>query len=214
MTTPVPRNPKIYHITHVDNLPRIVAEGGLWSDAAILQRGGPTAMIGMGKLKRRRLEELAIDALGGVMVGECVPFYFCPRSVMLFLIHQRNPEVAFKGGQGPIVHLEAELHEALAWATAQGQPWAFSLSNAASRYTEFRTDAGQLHEIDWAAVAASNWAGRQDKKAAEFLVKDFFPWELFRVVGVQSAQMVEQATRALQGASHQPLVQYRPGWYY
>ncbi|MHA0034222.1 DarT ssDNA thymidine ADP-ribosyltransferase family protein [Deinococcus sp. PESE-13] len=50
MTAPVPRNPKIYHITHGDNLPRIVAEGGLWSDAAILQRGGPTAMIGMGKL--------------------------------------------------------------------------------------------------------------------------------------------------------------------
>ncbi|GAA5504204.1 hypothetical protein Dxin01_03973 [Deinococcus xinjiangensis] len=148
MTAPVPINPKIYHITHVDNLTRIVTEGGLWSDAAILQRGGPTAMIGMDRLKKRRLEELSIDCLDGVKVGECVPFYFCPRSVMLFLIHQCNPQVAFKGGQGPIVHLEADLHEVLAWATSKQVPWAFSLSNAAAYYVEFRTDVRQLHEID------------------------------------------------------------------
>lgn len=29
---PVPANPKIYHITHVDNLASIVADGCVWPD--------------------------------------------------------------------------------------------------------------------------------------------------------------------------------------
>ncbi|MEX1232534.1 MAG: DarT ssDNA thymidine ADP-ribosyltransferase family protein [Planctomycetaceae bacterium] len=37
MTT-VPANPKIYHITHIDNLSKIVADGKLWSDAKRLEK--------------------------------------------------------------------------------------------------------------------------------------------------------------------------------
>jgi ssDNA thymidine ADP-ribosyltransferase, DarT len=44
-----PENPKIYHITHVDNLPSIIAAGELISDAAIIEQGGPPAVIGMSR---------------------------------------------------------------------------------------------------------------------------------------------------------------------
>lgn len=37
--TAVPADPFIYHITHVDNLPGILREGGLWSDAQRIARG-------------------------------------------------------------------------------------------------------------------------------------------------------------------------------
>ena len=50
-----PANPKIYHITHVNNLPSIIAAGELISDAAMIQRGGPPAAVGMSKIKQRRL---------------------------------------------------------------------------------------------------------------------------------------------------------------
>ena len=52
--SPPPRRPKIYHITHVDNLPSIVASGGLLSDAELARRGGPTASIGLAAIKQRR----------------------------------------------------------------------------------------------------------------------------------------------------------------
>ena len=52
MTLP-PAQPKIYHITHEQNLPSILESGGLWSDAALLVRGGPTASIGMRTIKQR-----------------------------------------------------------------------------------------------------------------------------------------------------------------
>lgn len=219
MTT-VPVNQKIYHITPVDNLPAIISAGELRSDALMVAAGGPAVTIGMGKLKLRRLDELSISCLGGVMVGACVPFYFCPRSVMLYLIHMRSPEVAYKGGQVAIVHLEADLGEVLAWATREHRPWAFSLSNAAARYSEFRSRADQLNDVDWQAVRMTNWRNVKERKQAEFLVVDTFPLSLFRVVGVQSSQIAERVTRLLDLAetegllSTRPLVQYRPTWYY
>ena len=52
--------PKIYHITHVDNLAAIVTEGVLVSDATMLVRGGPAVPIGMSAIKRRRIEEIRV----------------------------------------------------------------------------------------------------------------------------------------------------------
>jgi len=37
----VPAQPKIYHIVHVDRLPSIIADGGLWCDAEIVRRSPP-----------------------------------------------------------------------------------------------------------------------------------------------------------------------------
>jgi hypothetical protein len=84
--TPPPSRPKIYHITHVDNLPAIISDGGLISDAAMIARGGPATPIGMSKIKQRRLS-LPVHCHPGDHVGDYVPFYFCPRSIMLFVIH-------------------------------------------------------------------------------------------------------------------------------
>jgi len=135
-----PDRPKIYHITHVDNLAPIVANGNLVCDRVILARGGPAQTIGMSGIKRRRIEELDVDRHPGTKVGDYVSFYFCPRSIMLFVIHCANhPELAYRGGQEPIVHLEADPYEVIRWADADGRRWAFSLSNAGARYAEFRS---------------------------------------------------------------------------
>src|ERR1700687_1641277 len=108
---PVPTPPLIYHITHVDNLPQILADGGLLSDRTMANRGGPSCPVGMSSIKQRRLT-LPVTCHDGDFVGDYVPFYFCPRSVMLYLIYMRNhPDLAYRGGQDPIVHLEANVEE-------------------------------------------------------------------------------------------------------
>ena len=53
--SPAPHGPKVYHITHVGNLPGLITDGGLWSDAAMIDRGGPAAPIGMSTIKQHRL---------------------------------------------------------------------------------------------------------------------------------------------------------------
>lgn len=88
MASTVPAQPKIYHIVHVENVGRIAAEGWLMADAKIASRSGVQG-IGLPRIKRRR-RELPVSCHRGLFVGDCVPFYFCPRSIMLFVIHCGN----------------------------------------------------------------------------------------------------------------------------
>lgn len=213
---PPPDRPKVYHITHEANLPAIIAAGGLWSDATMLHRGGPTASIGMSGIKQRRLT-LPVKCHPSDMVGAYVPFYFGPRSIMLYLIRMANhPELTYRGGQGPIVHLEADFIDTVHWAEAHGQRWAFTLSNAGAVYTEFRADAALLHEVDWDAVSATDFRDPMVKegKQAEFLVREFFPWELVCRVGVHSPIIHSRVLRSLASASYRPPVEVRPEWYF
>src|SRR5258705_340414 len=137
MSSPPP-SPRIYHITHMQNIHRMASEGALLSDARMAKHGGPAATIGMAEIKSRRLE-LPVACHPGDRVGDYVPFYFCPRSIMLFVIHCANHEsLTYRDGQAPIVHLEADLGEVVAWADSMGRRWAFSLSNAGATYSEFR----------------------------------------------------------------------------
>ena len=212
---PMPVAPKIYHIVHVDRLPSIVADGFLWSDAEMARRARRGTTIGMNRIKQRRLNELTLASRPGLYVGACVPFYFCPRSIMLYLIYQaNNPDLAYRGGQGPIVHLESALHQAVSWAGKNTKRWAFTLSNAGSYYFEDRADLAQLGEIDWDAVQAHRWSGNKEGKQAEFLVENAFPWELVSRLGVRSQQVYGQVHAALSAVGHRPLVEIKPDWYY
>jgi hypothetical protein len=214
MTAPPPR-PSVFHITHIKNLASIIADG-LLSDAAMIQAGGPNASIGMSNIKQRRLS-LDVSCHPGSKVGEYVPFYFCPRSIMLYVIHcQNHPDLTYKDGQRPIVHLEADLHEVVSWASGIGRPCAFTLSNAGAYYTNFRSDLAQLDEIDWTAVAATDFRDKavREAKQAEFLVRDEFPWRLVRRIGVLSQSMKTTVETAIAAASHRPPVEIIPGWYY
>jgi len=213
----VPARPRIYHITHVDNLPRVAADGVLWSDAVMVRERGPAASIGMSSIKQRRLRELPVKCHPDTFVGEYVPFYFCPRSIMLYLIYMANhPELTYRGGQEPIIHLEAELIEAVAWADAQERRWAFSLSNAGARYAEFRNSLDDLDDVDWDAVANNDFRSPEVKegKQAEFLTYERFPLSLVRRVGAHSEAVARQATAALASTPAAPSVVVRPDWYF
>ena len=156
----------------------------IWSDARMRNRVGLGTTIGMSAIKQRRLNS-PINCRPGLKVGDCVPFYFCPRSVMLYVIFKANhPQLEYYGGQSPIVHLESDLHEIVEWAEKDNRQWAFTLSNAGSSYFRDCCDLNQLGEIDWDAVQARNRSERKEGKQAEFLVEEAFPRSLIRRVGV------------------------------
>ena len=211
---PPPAQPKIYHIVHVDRLASIVEDGFLWCDTELQDQARPGTTIGMSDIKRRRLIT-PLESHPNLCVGDCVPFYFSPRSVMLFVIHRANmPGLDYLGGQDPIVHLEADLHDVVDWANKNEQRWAFTLSNAGSRYFEDRCDLDQLDNIDWNAVNAKNWSGCKEEKQAEFLVERAFPWILVRRVGVFRPGTRNMAAEAIRAADHQPAIAVQPNWYY
>lgn len=213
----VPDKLKIYHITHVKNLQSIVRSGKLISEALIQQRGGPQQTIGMSEIKRRRLEKLDVPCHPGTKVGDYVPFYFCPRSVMLYVIHCANhPELTYRSGQEPIIHLEANLHNVIKWADANEIKWAFSLSNAGAYYTEFRSDLANLSELDWNALDARNFRDPdvKERKQAEFLIYESFPFHLVDRIGVFDRSVEIKVKQVLIKSPHKPIVEVRKDWYF
>ncbi|NQT53884.1 DUF4433 domain-containing protein [bacterium] len=215
--TPVPANPKVYHITHVRNLAGIVREGVLWSDAKRIELGLDSHLVGMSSIKERRLEHLTVTCHRGTKVGEYVPFYFCPRSIMLYILRMRNhPELSYRGGQGPIVHLQADLRATVAWAEANGRRWVFSDRNAGAGYALFFSDLDDLDKVNWQAIEAGDFrdASVKEGKQAEFLLHECFPWELVEEVGVLGSDVLGQVRDVLSGAEHRPLAKCEPLWYY
>lgn len=213
--TRVPENPKIYHILPLDALASVVADRYLWCDAAMAKRPRTGSLIGLSGIKKRRLYELKLASHPHLFVGDCVPFYFCPRSIMLYVIHKGNhPELTYHSGQEPIVHLEADLLSAVAWADSEKLKWAFTLSNAGAYYFEDRCDLRQLAEVDWTAVESTNWSGCKEGKQAEFLVEGRFPWHLVERIGVHSRSQYGNVARLLGGAPPGPRVEVLPSWYY
>ena len=216
----VPTEPKIYHIVHVDRLESIVSDGFLWSDAEARERGVGGTTIGMSSIKERRFAN-QLSSHKGLHVGECVPFYFCPRSVMLYVIYRKDhPELQYRGGQGPIVHLEADMHEAVGWANSNQLRWAFTTSNAGSSYFRDYSDLRHLNEINWDAVIANKWSGIdidvavKEGKQAEFLTEHSFPWHLVSRIGIPSRRIYPTVLNAFGGSCHRPRVEIKPNWYY
>lgn len=210
----VPRRPQVYHIVHVDRLPSIVSDRGLSSDAEMMKRPEVGTSIGMQEIKARRARR-PLESHPDLHVGDCVPFYFCPRSVMLYLIYRGNhPALTYRGRQDSIVHLEADLLEAVRWAEQVSRRWAFTASNAGSRYFDDWSDLSKLHRIDWSAVEATDWRGKKEGKQAEFLMELSFPWALISRVGVHSTSIQRCVLEALKGAEHYPRVEVKPDWYY
>jgi hypothetical protein len=215
----VPAQPKIYHIVHIDRLASIMESGGLWSDAKITTKPITGTVIGIPRIKQRRLK-MPLASHPTLTVGSCVPFYFCPRSVMLFLIYRgENQELEYHGGQAEILHLEADLHQTIEWAHKHNKRWAFTLQNASSSYFEDRADLGCLHEISWDAVRADQWSGQgidasvKEGKQAEFLVEDCFPWALVERIGV-CTEATKQKVASCLGSASKPQLEICRNWYY
>ena len=210
----VPSSIKIFHILHIDRLNSILSQGFIFSDSYIRNSviGGTT--IGMSKIKETRLSKKLLK-YPDLAVGDCTPFYFCPRSVMLYMIYKGNHlEFSYRGGQNPIIHIVADFHRTIKWAKEKNKRWVFTPTNAAASYAEDFNDVAMLGEIDWDVVNSDNWKENRGQKQAEFLIEHSFPIGLIEKIGVYSEKYARQVTELL---SHYNLiidVTIEPNWYY
>jgi len=197
----------IYHITHVEFLPSILKDGGLHSDAVIAQRD--QRLIGYSEIKKRRLNEIHVPCCGFHYVGDFVPFYFCPRSPMLFTINKGNTGHP-PGCQRSVLHLVSTMADGL----ATGKPWAISSGNAGAYHTTFESKIEALDALDWDAIRATQWQGKQHQKMAEFLVRDFFPWNAIKQIGCFNSAVTTRVEEMLKQVKHRPTAEVKSSWYY
>ena len=97
------------HFTHIDNLPAILDAGELVADSSA--GGLPIREVGDTEVKARRRQRMVGLPPGGV-VADYVPFYFAPRSPMMYRIacdHRDGVAGRYPGGDDPLVYLVSSV---------------------------------------------------------------------------------------------------------
>lgn len=91
----------IMHFTHIANLSSIMKLGGLLADSEMCNLGGPVKDCADADIKSRR-QDIPITVPPHGRVADYVPFYYAPRSPMLYRI-SRGGVATYPDGQDPLV---------------------------------------------------------------------------------------------------------------
>lgn len=204
----------IYHITHFGNLPNIIRDGGLWCDRVVMGRKLACVSIAHQHIKERRAQKQAPCAPGGTL-ADYVPFYFAPRSPMLYVINKGGVE-GYTGGQRPIVHLVSSAEAVL----GAGLPFAFTDGHAEMDISRFFASLQDLDKIDWNIMRSKYWrdtntdGDRKRRRQAEFLAQQFFPLDLIERIGAYNLSTARQVGSLFAPSRFRPAITAEPAWYY
>ena len=154
----------IFHITHIRNLPNIIRDGGLWCDHIVSERNLAHVSIAHQHVKDRRSAKHVPCSAGGTL-ADYVPFYFAPRSPMLYAIAQGYVQ-GYVDGQKPILHLVASVEA----VQASNLSFAFTDGHAEMDISRFFVDLDDINQIDWKIMKERIWRDTLqdgDKKTQE-----------------------------------------------
>lgn len=210
----VPHPTYIYHITHLNNLGSIVANGGLRSNTYLRQTGTGFTDIAYQSVQDKRATTYVPCGPGGCL-HDYVPFYFAPRSPMLCTIHHRNVP-GYSDGQQNIIHLVSTVQKVVESAL----PFVFTDGHGIVAITDFYDDLSELKEVDWAVMRMKMWTDttadpdRKRRRQAEFLVHHFVGWPTIVGIGVMTSAVRSQVEACIERSKHKPVVRAKPEWYY
>jgi hypothetical protein len=206
---------RIMHFTHVDNLPGILAAGCLLADSLVDRSSALRVEAADLDIKAvRKRTQVPVAPYG--CVADYVPFYFAPRSPMLYKLHKGSVP-NYTGGQDPLVYLVSSA-EAVA---AAGFSFVFSDGNCASTLSQFATELTQIESVvDWEVMNATMWANTADdpdrkrRRMAEFLVHQRVPIEYFSGIVVRCDKIKPQINKLLASLDVGLPVSTQPSWYF
>jgi hypothetical protein len=205
----------IMHFTHASNLPGIFAGRCLLADNLVDRSSALQVEAADLEIKTvRKSMQVPLAPYG--CVADYVPFYFAPRSPMLYRLHKGGVP-NYTGGQDPLVYLVSSA-EAVA---ATGASFVFSDGNCAAAVTYFDSDLSNIESVvDWEVMQAQMWANTADdpdrrrRRMAEFLVHRQVPIECLTAVVVRSDTMKNQVEGLLASCGCDLAVYVKPGWYF
>lgn len=204
----------LYHITHIDNLSPILKSGRLLANSMLGQQQISYKNIAHKNIQDRRASTHVPCAAGGNL-HDYVPFYFAPRSPMLYTIHKGNVK-GYTGGQSSIIHLvsEAKLVE------TNNLAFAFTDGHAVMAYSTFYDNLQDLGEIDWKIMQDTWWSDtaqdgdRKRRRQAEFLIHQYCPWNLIKEIGVIDKKIESNVKNILQNFNDKTSIKVYSNWYY
>ena len=223
---PAPRPIRLFHITAIANLPSVLAEGALISKHLAEQRAVAYQNIAHAGAQGARARKFVPNPPGG-LVHDYVPFYFAPRSPMLFAINRGGVQNC-PWRQADIAHIETTV-EAIDQA---GLPYVFYDRNATLAYSSACTDLRRIDtHIAWDLLTetpqldgfcrywksdptSDRYSDRMERRQAEFLVKSRVALNLVTRIGVLNLDKVAQVRTMIQQAGLNLPVETMPAWYF
>jgi hypothetical protein len=203
------------HFTHVKNLHGILNAGCLQADNLVDRRSAlRVEAADLGIKAARKMIPVPLAPYG--CVADYVPFYFAPRSPMLYKL-AKGSVPTYAQGQDPLIYLVSTV-EAAAHA---GLRCLFSDGNCAVAVTHMSDDLSLLDSmVDWEVMGARMWSNtvedpdRMRRRMAEFLVRERLPVDLLAGIAVRTPEVLDQVNDTLAAGSVGLPVRIRPGWYF
>jgi hypothetical protein len=191
----------------------MVSCGEIRCDSACSTMKPAPASIAYANLKERRMATRVTVGPGGTL-ADYVPFYYAPRSPMLYVNH-RGGVTDNATGQDEIVHLVVDVDQ----LADQGN-FVVTDGHAATPLTTQFDSLDGLEEIDWAIMEERYWSDtdedgdRKRRRQAEFLVLGRVAFSAVQLIGVIDSRVEKRVTNALEGVVEPPPVRIRTDWYY
>lgn len=214
MPRPVPT--PLLHLTRIERL-RGVIEHGLLPDNSVVERHIEGIEIGYRHIKDRRAKRVVTCGSGGTL-ADYVPFYFAPRSPMLYAITQGRLGIEAARTER-IVYLVCTTQR----LRAAGRVVVTSNRHAELDYAELTDRDGALDGdqfVDWTLMRARYWADtpddpdRKERRQAECLVHAAVPWELIEEIATKTEDAARKVQRLLAMLGQTTPVVVRPDWYF
>jgi hypothetical protein len=185
-----------YRITHIDNLPFLLQNG-------MVNKHHPNASkdyIEIGNpeiIDVRSTSPVKIDNYG--MIGDYVPFYFTPKSIMLYNIvtGHRHPVVQ-KRNRSEILVVRCLIQE-----LSTLPQWFFTNGQGNDMASNHYNNLSDLVQIDWFCIQQSNFSkgdgdyDRPRRYQAEFLVHEAVPLRKIESLNVYDQNSAKSVNKLL-----------------
>ena len=202
-----------YRITHIQNLPLILQYG-------ILNKNHPDAdggYIDIGNpeiIDVRSTTPVKINDYG--MIGDYVPFYFTPKSMMLFnIITGYRAPVVPKRRRSEILVIRCLIED-----LADLPQWFFTDGQGNDMATDHYNNLAELDTIDWEAIQQSNFKksdgdyDRPRRYQAEFLVHQRVPVESIESLNVYNQDAADYVNEQLTQNNINLAVHIQPKYFF
>ncbi len=207
-----PESAYIFRITHINNLPWILDHG------LHCQHDSPAdpnfVPIGMPDLIRRRATRSVPHGPGGTL-GDYVPFYFTPWSIMLLNIKTGYHNVIKRPN-----HEIAILVSSLYRLQEIGIRFVFTNSHAYLQESEYFEDMSDLNRIDWDLLRRRDFQrvpddpGKVGRYQAESLAYKHVPIEGLLGITCYDGTVKQRIENEVHSRGLSVKIKAIPGWYF
>ena len=201
-------------MTSIENIEAILASGTLMAKSVLDINNTSYQNIAHKTIQDRRQSTSVSKGKRGTL-HDYVPFYFAPRSPMLYAIKKDRVE-GISGNQNDIIYWVSRIQKIV----DSDNPFVFTDGHGTMGFTAFFDDIQFLDQIDWELMSSQYWNDTEDdpdkkrRRQAEFLVYKKCPLDLLLGIVVKNDKVKMKVDSMIESAQLDLKVVIEPKWYF